>query len=156
MRNNKGQVQNLPAYVISFVLIGLVVAVSLVVLSRMEDALYVDTAVTLENVTNNTAFANTPVRSLESLTTNASVVLTEGTNYTLDGNKVVVHTPVSSWYVANYTYGATTAGSTALANTQTSVSPITTDYLPIIVIIVIVGVVLAIIVGAFSFYKGRQ
>lgn len=91
MRNKKGQVSNVPAYVISFVLIGLIVAVSVVVLDK---------------------FAGVS--------------------------------------------GLGTTAQTAINNTRDAITPVTTDWLPIIVIVAIVGVLLALILGAFSFYRGRK
>ncbi len=91
MRNKKGQVSNIPAYVISFVLIGLIVAVGIIVLDR---------------------------------------------------------------FMGVAGLSATTTG--AINDTINSITPITSDWLPIIVIVAIVGVLLALILGAFAFYRGRK
>lgn len=89
--DKKGQVNNVPAYVIAFVLIGLIVAVGLIVLDKFMGV-----------------------------------------------------------------SGLSTTAVTAVNDTINAISPITTDWLPIIVIVAIVGVLLALILGAFAFYRNRK
>jgi hypothetical protein len=89
--DKKGQVGNIPQYVISFVLIGLIVAVGLVVLDKF---MAVD--------------------------------------------------------------GLSTKSVDALNDTIDSITPITSDWLPIIVIVAVVGIILALILGAFAFYRNRR
>ena len=86
----KGQVQNVPQYVIAFVLIGLIVAVGIIVLDK---------------------FMNVS--------------------------------------------GLSTTSVDALNSTILAIEPITGDWLPILVIVAIVGVILALILGAFAFYRRR-
>jgi uncharacterized protein involved in cysteine biosynthesis len=89
--DKKGQVSNIPQYVISFILIGLIVAVGVVVLDKFMGV-----------------------------------------------------------------SGLSTKAVDALNSTIDAVTPITTDWLPILVIVAIVGVVLMLILGAFAFYGRRK
>jgi len=52
--------------------------------------------------------------------------------------------------------GLATGSVNAINATINAITPITTDWLPILVIVAIVGVVLALILGAFAFYRGRK
>jgi len=89
--DKKGQVSNIPQYVISFILIGLIVAVGVVVLDKFMGV------------------------------SGLSAKAVDALNATID-----------------------------------AVTPITTDWLPILVIVAIVGVVLMLILGAFAFYGRRK
>lgn len=52
--------------------------------------------------------------------------------------------------------GLSTKSVDALNDTIDSITPITSDWLPIIVIVSVVGVILALILGAFAFYRSRN
>ena len=89
--DKRGQVGAIPQYVITFVLIGLIVAVGLVVLDKFMGV-----------------------------------------------------------------GGLSTTSVTAINDTINSITPITTDWLPIIVIVAVVGIILALVLGAFAVYRGRK
>ena len=131
---------------------GLIIAICLVVLDRFSNTFKLDTMFGNENVTNGSVtLANIPVRSVSSVYSqgNASV-----TTYVLSGNTLVITSP-KSWFLVNYTYGADTKGSLASDSTTDAVAGISTDWMPIIVIVLIVGIVLTMILGAFAFYGRR-
>ena len=147
-----GDVNDLPKLIIILIVTGLIIAIGLVVLDRFSDTFKLDTSFGNENVSNGSVtLAHVPVRSVSSVYSqgNASV-----TTYVLSGNTLVITSP-KTWFLVNYTYGATTRASGAGDNTITAVAGISTDWMPIIVIVLIVGIVLTMILGAFAFYGRR-
>jgi hypothetical protein len=148
-----GEVNDLPKLIIILIVTGLIIAIGLVVLDRFSDTFKLDTSFGNENVSNGSVtLANVPVRSVSSVYSlgNESV-----TTYVLSGN-VLTTTSAKDWFLVNYTYGADTRSSVAGDNTITSIAGISSDWMPIIVIVLIVGVVLTMILGAFAFYGRRQ
>jgi hypothetical protein len=158
LKNKKGQaLAGVPTLVVSFVLIGLVVAVSVVVLDKFATTLLVETSILNQTFTNGSALTNTPVVSASAVYCNKTFALASA-NWSLSGDIITVLSTEAkgcTTYSADYIYDADTKSTTALDNTVTSVSGITTDWLPILVIVAIVGVLLALIMGAFSFYRNR-
>lgn len=158
-KNKKAQLQNVTGYVVSFVLIGLMVAVGLIVVDKFTNAVRTDTAKTNGTFTNNTLMPYYPVRSVSGVLCNHTLSMGAEAvaNWVFSDDIIVVHNSTSclSGYSADYVYSANTSASKSLVSTTNAVSPITSDWLPILVIVAIVGVVLALIMGAFSFYKNR-
>jgi hypothetical protein len=52
--------------------------------------------------------------------------------------------------------GLSTKSVDALNSTIDAITPITSDWLPIIVIVAVVGIILALILGAFAFYRTKR
>lgn len=157
----KGQIGNLTSYVVVFLIVGLVVALGVIVMDKFRTATLEETSVTNESFTNATALAYTPVLSVDAVRINGSITLTAGTNYTVNttANTVTILGTFTECdactYYADYKYNANSSASDSLISSTDAITPITSDWLPIIVIVSVVGVILGLIYVAFSRFGRR-
>ena len=155
----KGNVGAIPQMVIAFILIGMMVAVGVIILDKFSYAVKDSTTNTNQFTSNGTnTLSGTPVVSLGAVVNSTGDDLS-GRVTLVDANtgsiSIVQDNSTTDYWNVTYVYKASTSSSDVLDDSVTAVEPITSDWLPILVIIAIVGLILALILGAFTLYKRR-
>ena len=155
--DKKAQIDSLPSIVIVILITGFIVALGIIVMDKFAVATET-TSSQLDIFTNNGTNTLTKVPSVALV----SAVDFNGTDIsssvTLSADSVIIavanSTDTSAPFNITYTYAVnTTASETLRVASVSGIAPITNDWLPIIVIVVIVGVVLALILGAFGNFR---
>lgn len=75
-------------------------------------------------------------------------------NYTEDGVVTTNTTFANATYQITYTYDRDTAGTTALGNVVTAVSPIASTWMPLIVTVFVLAIILGLVIKSFT--DGRR
>jgi hypothetical protein len=156
--NKKAQIGNLPEIIITLVIVGIIVAIGLILFDKFGSAVKEDISITNTTFTNNTALGYEPVSSVSGVWCNGSVAVATG-NYSFDGTKIIVYgTELRSCtsFTASWEGRDNTSAYDALASSTDAVSPITSDWLPIIVIVVVVGIIMSLIFLAFRSYGNKR
>jgi hypothetical protein len=148
-------IKNLPTFVLIIVMIGLLIGIGIIVLNKFEVTGYVDTDVVNESMSLKTSVAtnvaNTPLNSV-AVVRNASHSTVPASNYSVSGNGITLLAPqVNGTYYADYEYEKQdTDVSTALSDTADAIDDISSDWLPLIVVVAVLSLILFFVVRSFG------
>jgi len=164
--NNKGQISSLTPIILTVVLIGILTGVGMMILMQMQAGSYKSTTAGVTNETLTTVSPTGEYLSKYTLTdvacsglsvTNATdgVFIGSVGNYTVNNCRVLAVTTSAfnntNWNVTYaYTYNADTATSTAVSNVNNSIGTLASTWIPIIIIVIAAGLIIAILIGSFG------
>lgn len=156
------EVKNLPGMVMALVMIGLLLAVGILMYSKMNQAIAVSTTVTNEQITVTSGVSYlskvdqgiTAVSDFYNATnrTQNNPTLTTA-NWTVDG--VLALGVRNGLYNVSYTYDQNTTATETLTDGIEALSPIASDWLPLIVTVMVLAIIIGIVLGSFSRYTNR-
>ena len=160
IKSNKGQINNIVMYVTIFLLVGFMVALGVIVNDKFSYAVK-DSVSVVEQLLGNGShtLTNTPVVRISSAIDNNSADMISYVTLvdeTAGSVTIIVNNETKSYFNLTYVYKSTNVASASLDNTTSAITPITSDWLAILIIVMIVGVVLTLIISAFSFYNRRN
>lgn len=148
--------------VMVFFVVGILLGVGLIVLDRFGDAAKTRTNLINETVAISSGTGTTANDEVTTLTsvenvTNHTLVIgnSDGAqvNWTADGvltvDSATGHVADGSYNVT-YTYDADSTATTAIGSTETALSTISSTWIPILVIIMIVGIILGLVLNNFA------
>jgi len=155
--------KDLPQVIIILVLTGIIIAIGVVVFDTFRTTLLDEYSAVNSTITNNTEVLYRPLRSVSAVYCNGTMpkLTGAGTNYTTSGNRIIIYQACVNGLGSCNSFKATYEGysnntATDVLNAgSNAVSSISTDWLGIIVIVVIVGIVLGLILLAFSSYNRK-
>lgn len=167
IQNKKGQVGDLFENVKILVLIAVLLGAGLLVLSQFTSSQFLTTATTKVNETgfvNSTGYTLADSATKRNFASPAIVTIINATdstvvgagNYTLTGNVVTNATAVNYPTVKityTYNFDNDTAVTTATESAQTAIGAIANTWMAVIVAILMAGLVIFILVKAFTGYK---
>lgn len=150
--------EKLPAIVLTLVLIGLIVGVGVLVLDMFGDAAKDDTALneTLEVISDTATAGNDEIVSIQYLY-NDTVTFTANThyNFTADGAATITTSGLADQnYSLNYTYEKDVTTTTTMSSATSAVGGIATDWMALIVTIMVLALILGMVVRSFG--KGSR
>jgi len=168
--NKRGNINQLFPAVMAIILIGALLAVGLIVITNMKDTTWLSTSTTNANFTAPGAvkeagqtfasgYRNAVCSGFTCYNQSGTNLIIPTLNRTVSGCNVK-YTSVTEDAVGynntiwKCTYAITfdnaTAATTAMASTETSLSAIAVTWLPILIVVIAAGIVLSILLGAFS------
>jgi len=167
--NKKGNIDQLFPAVLAIVLVGVLITVGILIMSSFQNVSYLSTTTTSINesltAANATAIQtnltvgltarNGVCGALSSVLNFSNFVIAPG-NFTRTGCAVVNSSGMDIYgtgpwkYTYTYTFDNATAATTALISGNTTIATIATTWLPIIIVVLAAGIVLAILLGAFG------
>ena len=148
------ELNKLPTIVLMLVLVGLIVGVGVLVFDKFGEATRNQVTVTDENVTitsNAGTLAETPVKELVSFTNSSGSTFTVGTqvNVTL-ATGVLATVGVDGYYDATYVYYDDSSTTTNLASSTTALGGLASNWMGLIVTIVVLSLILFLVVRSFG------
>jgi len=170
MKNKKGQVASLSPTVMTLIIVGVLLGAGLMILSAMQEVTWVSTSETVINET--LSKVNETGASLDHITErNVDCVvsvcynktnpwdLIPTSNYTADGCTVAYTGKTTTGYAFNntewnctysYTYDADSVASNGTRDVIDATASLASIWLPVIVVVLAAGIVLAYLLGAFA------
>ena len=168
--NKKGNINQLFPAVLAIILIGALICVGMIILSGVQDVTYVTSASTavinetLTTVGDGVTAAGETVAggAFRSAICTIGIVTNSSSGTVITaGNRTVSNCLLTSsgtgafnntnWNVSySYVYQNATTATNALGTVNTSIAALATTWLPIIIVVLAAGIVLAILLGAFG------
>jgi hypothetical protein len=148
----KAQIGNLPNMVITIVIVGLLVAIGLILFDKFGSAVKEDITATNTTFTNATTLPYAPVSSVSAVYCNGTYTVVSA-NYTFSDSVIRVlgsDGRSCASFTATFIGRDNTSAYDSLVSSSTAVGSITDDWLSIIVIIMVVGIILGLIMLAFG------
>jgi len=165
--NKKGNINQLFPAVLALILVGALLTVGIMILTSFQDTAYLNTAGTILNesiATPNMTGVTLASASLRNGACGAATSILNGTtgNYVISLTNfsqtdcTIVNLTSMALYTGGvrvsypYTFDNVTKVTNAISSTNTSLVSLATTWLPIIVVVLAAGIVLAILLGAFA------
>lgn len=167
MKNKKAQQLNmLYSAIILFIVIGILLAVAFIINANFQSAVSDKITAYNDTLTSNVSTLRfAPVYSITEVRNGSctGTVLAEG-NYSLSGNVLTISPtgtviqPLNNTgaWCTTYQYEGDSKSGTVLNQTTTSLASISSDWLGIIILVIVMGIILSLIVGSFFMYNKRS
>lgn len=155
------ETNNLPKIVMGLIMVGLLLAVGMLMYAKMNRAISTKTDVTLENVTiasgvGYLARVDQGIYDIDAFVNHSYVTakfnLTTA-NWTTSGYLMVGVNDGN--YLVNYTYYRNDSAASTFQAGIDALSPISSDWLPLLITVIVLAVIIGIVLSSFSRYTNR-